>query len=350
MFKSGYQDYANNIDKYLADKSFFNKFKLAEVCKIMDHMHVTIDQAVSLLEQAKRKLKPVEVFEMIQHWKINFGWDANKAAKISLLLSDCLQSRFYNDYIKYFMKKIMEFYDESIKDAKRVQKKNKKISKELEDVNDKFEKLTKKTKLDANQLEAYDQILHAHVQMIKDIKSELDYMKDRDSKMKSIVENKDLELNSLKSYFNSSRELFVFDAPAEEDAPEEDSLITLLELSPSKRQIKMPPIPPTPKKDSPPRENDQLAPLPRPKSMGLFRNQMQQRFNSLSIPRLKYDEEMEPKIRAKLTNDIMRLNTELVKMTSELVNCRDTIDKQNGEIQELRSKLKEYEAAKQASN
>ncbi|EAY18788.1 hypothetical protein TVAG_268210 [Trichomonas vaginalis G3] len=327
MKNTSYQLHANNIDQYLADKSFYTRFNKDEACKIMDYMRVNIDQAVKLLEQAKGKLKPMEVFELIHHWHINFGWDANKAAKISLLLSDLLQCKFINEYICYFMKKIMEFYEDSIKEAKRVRNKNKKITKELEDVNTKVAALSKKSAIDASQIEAYSQIQEAHITMILDLQSEVETMKSKEQNMKSILENKDMELNSLKRYFNSSVDLFALDKSSSDENTQEtnmeDQRITLNEL---KRAMENPP------------QNDSLLKGGKPE---LTKSSSQVSFHPAkpSIPRPSRDDSFDQAAKSKLTNEIMSLNAEVVKLTTELVSCKQIIDEQKKIIEDLNKKL-----------
>lgn len=196
MFSTkSYQEYANNLELYLQKKLLFKKFKKNEICRIFDYRYVTIDIAVAFLEQSKGKLRPAELLEVLQHWKINFGWDANKAAKISLLISENLKAPFFNDYIRYFLKKIVDSYQDTIKESKRVRKENrqsKSLNHELQQKNEYFNA----------QIQIYEEIKRSQYTNMIAQAQKIEIAQFRMDNFKKIIERKDREIEGLKEALN----------------------------------------------------------------------------------------------------------------------------------------------------
>ncbi|EAY02661.1 hypothetical protein TVAG_253120 [Trichomonas vaginalis G3] len=203
-----YQDIANHIDDYLKSKTLFTSFNNQEIFHVFDYMKVNGDQALQVLEQCKGYMNPNEVFEMLRHWKINFGWDANKVATISLLVSELTDCRFINDYIRYFIKRIMDFYESSIKGVKTAQRKIDKKDKEIKELRHEKAELFQKNEYQQDQIEMYIQIQHAHINFLLEQAEKIEVADFRLNNYKKIVEQKNEEIEGLKqSLANTNSEL-----------------------------------------------------------------------------------------------------------------------------------------------
>lgn len=190
-----YTELANQLEIYLKEKTLFQKFTKEDLCCMFDHRFVSIEIAVPFLEQSKNHLKPTELFEVLQHWRIRFGWDANKASKISLLLSENLKAPFFNDYIRYFIKAIMNSYEDAIKESKYQKKQNdlkKKENKELKEQNENY----------ADQIEMYQEIKTAHINFLLEQAEKIEVAEFRVNNFKKIIDRKETEIEDLKAIMN----------------------------------------------------------------------------------------------------------------------------------------------------
>lgn len=303
MFYNGFQDIANNLTKFIDDKSLFVKFTPEDVCRILDHCRLTIDQTHGVLQLAKGKLTPEEVVRMIQHFHCNFGWDANKAANISLLLSDLLKSPFYNEYIKYFLKKIQEFYEDDIKESKRVKKRTRIAEKENKTIKEDLDKVKLKLDLAQTQIEAFQQIQQSHIQCILELQSELENNKEEKTKMNQAMEKKDSELQLIRDqYAKSTNELLLIKKQLEDkDEDAEENKDSPLALQQSKTKVAF----------------DKNA--------------------------SKKTDENPDQVKAKLTSEISSLNVELAKVVAELNKEKEENLSLKDEIKQLKKKIEELE-------
>ncbi|EAY23697.1 hypothetical protein TVAG_120350 [Trichomonas vaginalis G3] len=292
MSIGSYQEHANNIDKYLANKTFYNMFKKDDICRILDHMRVTIDQACLLLEQSKGKLTPLELFETLQHWKINFGWNADKAAKISLLLSDLLKAPFFNEYIRYFLKRIVESYEDTAKDAKKKSKTNKKVTQENE-------QLKRQHQIDAMQMQSYEQIHKTNIENLLNLQAEIVAVKEREQKLSKLVESKDYEIARLRVLIGNSSD-------------ENEGIKKILANTSNE--------------------------IEQSKSFSTHQ-EIQSPNQTKSSKNAKNSDNLDPSLKAQLTSEISFLNNELVKSLTELTKYKVLFQAQNAELENLKAQL-----------